>query len=177
MEINLNGIKIDWVKMIPRNLSGEATKHAVQGGARPDISSYVNVENRVIKLDCLFSEGEMLFKDKEDRFQRLLGMGKSKEIIRLTSVTFSFFSLFSDSSATDETFVITSIEERDKGENFISFGLVLEEVRFAKMKTVQTSIEPSKSLSTAATKKDTVKKTATKKIVNYKDSGIKPADY
>ncbi|MGL5126148.1 MAG: phage baseplate protein [Fusobacteriaceae bacterium] len=177
MEINLNGTKIDWVKMIPRNLSGEVTKHTVQGGARPDISSYVNIENRVVKLECLMSEGDVFFKDKEDRFQQLLKMGKNKEIIRLSSVTFSFFSLFSDSSAMDETFVITSIEERDKGDNFISFGLTLEEVRFAKLKTVQTSIQPSKSLSTAAAKKDTVSKSATKKIVNYKDSGIKPADY
>ncbi|MGL6100043.1 MAG: hypothetical protein ACRC0G_10515, partial [Fusobacteriaceae bacterium] len=135
----------------------------------------------VVSLECMLSEDDLFFKDKEDRFQQLLEKGKNKEIIKLTSVTFSFFSLFSDSSAMDETFVITSIEERDKGDNFISFGLTLEEVRFAKIKTVQTSIEPSKSLSTAASKKETVKKTATpkttKKIIDYKSSGIKPADY
>ncbi|MGL5429001.1 MAG: phage baseplate protein [Cetobacterium sp.] len=178
MEINLNGVKIDWVRLIPRNLSGTVTKHTVQGGARPDISSYIHMENRVIKLECLLSEDDLFFKDKEDRFQQLLEKGKNKEIIKLTSTTFSFFSLFSDSSAVDETFVITSLEERDKGDNFISFEIVLEEVRFAKLKTVQTSIEPSKSLSTAASKKETIKKTAApKKIVSYKDSGIKPADY
>lgn len=172
MQISLNGIKIDWVKFVPKNLEAEVTEHTIQGGAKKDLTSHVHVKNRVVELECIIEEG-FFTRDKEQRFDKLYEMAENKEIIQMTSTGFTILKKLFGSPKFDEEFAIINIEEEERGDNFIQFSLVLKAVNFATLKLVKTSIQPDKSLKTAASKKQ--KKTIG--IKGLKDKGIKLPDY
>lgn len=172
MQISLNGIKIDWVSFVPKNLEGNVTEHTIQGGAKKDLTSHVHIKNRTIPLDCIIEDG-VFKRDKEQRFDKLYEMAENAEIIELNSTGFSVLKRLFGSNKFDEEFAIIKIEEDERGDNFIQFTMILKAVNFATLKLVKTSIQPDKSLKTTATKKK-------KKIIGQKElkeMGVKRPGY
>ncbi|MGL6023690.1 MAG: phage baseplate protein [Cetobacterium sp.] len=149
MEIYMNGIKIDWVEVIPENFSAEVTEHTIMGGNQKDISSHIHVYNRIIPLHCIL-ENTFGNNDKNRRYKQIHDMGNEKEIIKLNSFGLSLIGALD--SKFDENYAIINIDEIEQGENFIEFNITLKAINFTKLKTVQTSIEPDKSLQVSAEK-------------------------
>lgn len=172
MRISINNVDIDWVSFVPKNLEAEVTEHTIQGGAKKDLTSHVNVKNRTIPLDCIIKEGDFI-RDKELRYDKLYEMAESKEIIQLGSTGFSILKGFFSRGKYEEEYAIINIEEKERGDNFISFSMILKAVNFATLKLVKTSIQPDKSLKTAASKKET-KLIGTKEL---KEMGIERTKY
>lgn len=175
MSININDVEIDWVKIVPRGMKARTTDHTIMDRGDNVISTSVAVSSEIKTLNCMikdsFSLNPFAASDKDERFERLIEIGNSKEMIEFSTKNFTFFKFLETKS--DKTFVITSISETDKGTNFIAFNLVLKEIKLAKLKTIKTSIMPAKLLKKSASK-------AKKKklgLSGLKNLGIKSPKY
>lgn len=161
MKIAINDILIDWVKAIPKNIDGEITKHTVQTGTSPDITTHIRIENRVIPLKCT-----LVGSDRQYKYDELYELAAAKTIVEIKESTLDFLGFTYSAGEINKDYAITSIKFEDSGDNFIDFSLVLEKMNFANLKTTKTSIEPDKSLKVKASKTKNKKvKASPKRII------------
>lgn len=130
----INGVTIDWVKQIPKSLEGEVTKNTIQGGKKPDISTHIKIENRVINLEC-----SVLGVDKDIRYENIYNMGINKEQIKIEESTLAFLRFINKENA--ETYAMTFLEQTNIGENFIDFNMTLEALKFSSLKMTETTVK------------------------------------
>lgn len=130
----INGIAIDWVKQIPKNIEGEVTKNTIQGGKRPDISTHIKIENRVINLEC-----SIIGIDKDIRYENIYNMGIKKEQIKIEESTLAFLRFINKENI--DTYAMTFLEQTNIGENFIDFNMTLEALKFSSLKMTETTVK------------------------------------
>lgn len=143
MQIRLNDKIIDWVKFVPKNATIETTEHTIQLGNMPNTSTYARVKNREVKLECIVETNT--FGTHKKKYDDIYEMSISKEDITLdvrSGYIFGFH--FGNSFKYKETYLITSLEVTEEGENFIHFNMTLKARYYSTLKTQPTSIQPEK---------------------------------
>lgn len=163
--MKIDGVLIDWVKQIPKNFEGEITKHTIQGGKKPDISTHIKIENRVIELECT-----ILGADKDIRYDNLYELGINKKQVKIEESTLSLLRFIKKDF--EAIFAITLLETTNTGENFIDFNLRLEVLNFSKLKLTETTVKTQKIKTKASIgKKKTIGVSDIKKDVPQPDLG------